>query len=54
MSDEELEVAQANLMRDELQSYELEDDDIEILETELDEYGLETYLPSPPVLAVVG
>ena len=54
MSDEELEVAKANLLRDELRSYELEEDDIEILETDLDEYGSETYLPAPPVLAVVG
>ena len=54
MSDEELEVAKANLLRDELKSYELEEDDIEILETDLDEYGSETYLPAPPVLAVVG
>ena len=29
MSDEELEVAKANLLRDELKSYELEEDDIE-------------------------
>jgi GTP-binding protein len=54
MSDEELEVAKANLLRDELKSYELEEDDIEILETDLDDYGSETYLPAPPVLAVVG
>jgi GTP-binding protein len=54
MSDEELEVAKANLLRDELKSYELEDDDIEILESELDELEIETYLPAPPVLAVVG
>ena len=54
MSDEELEVAKANLLRDELKSYELEEDDIELLETDLDEYGSETYLPAPPVLAVVG
>jgi GTP-binding protein len=54
MSDEELEIAKANLLRDELKSYELEEDDIEILETDLDEYGSETYLPAPPVLAVVG
>ena len=54
MSDEELEVAKANLLRDELKSYELEEDDIEILETDLEDYGSETYLPAPPVLAVVG
>jgi GTP-binding protein len=54
MSDEELEVAKANLLRDELKSYELEEDDIEILETDLDDYGSETYLPAPPVLAVGG
>jgi GTP-binding protein len=54
MSDEELEVAKANLLRDELKSYELEDDDIEILEGELEELEAETYLPAPPVLAVVG
>jgi GTP-binding protein len=54
MSDEELEVAKANLLRDELKSYELEEDDIEILETEFEDYGSETYLPAPPVLAVVG
>ena len=54
MSDEELEVAKVNLLRDELKSYELEEDDIEILETDLDNYGSETYLPAPPVLAVVG
>lgn len=54
MSDEELEVAKANLLRDELKAYELEEDDIEILEADLDEYGSETYLPAPPVLAVVG
>jgi GTP-binding protein len=54
MSDEELEIAKANLLRDELKSYELEEDDIEILETDLDEYGSEAYLPAPPVLAVVG
>jgi GTP-binding protein len=54
MSDEELELAKANLLRDELKSYELEEEDIEILDAELDEYGSETYLPAPPVLAVVG
>ena len=54
MSDEELEVAKANLLRDELKSYELEEDDIEILESDLEDYGSETYLPAPPVLAVVG
>lgn len=54
MSDEELEVAKANLLRDELKSYELEEDDIEILETEFEDYGSESYLPAPPVLAVVG
>ena len=54
MSDEELDVAKANLLRDELKSYELEEDDIEILETDLEDYGSETYLPAPPVLAVVG
>ena len=54
MSDEELEVAKANLLRDELKSYELEEDDIEILETEFEDYGSETYLPAPQVLAVVG
>ena len=54
MSDEELEVAKANLLRDELKSYELEEDDIEILETDLEDYCSETYLPAPPVLAVVG
>ncbi|MGA1024336.1 MAG: ribosome biogenesis GTPase Der, partial [Aquiluna sp.] len=54
MSDEELELAEANLLREELKSYELEEDDIEILESDLDEYGSETYLPAPPVLAVVG
>ena len=54
MSDEELEVAKANLLRDELKSYELEEDDIEILQTDLEDYGSETYLPAPPVLAVVG
>jgi len=54
MSDEELEAAKANLLRDELKSYELEDNDIEILEGELDELEAETYLPAPPVLAVVG
>ena len=54
MSDEELEVAKANLLRDELKSYELEEDDIEILETDFEDYGSETYLPAPPVLAVVG
>ena len=54
MSDEELEVAKANLLRDELKSYELEEDDIEILDADLDDYGAETYLPAPPVLAVVG
>ena len=54
MSEEELEVAKANLMRDELKGYELEQEDLEILESELDEYGSEGYLPSPPVLAVVG
>ncbi len=54
MSDEELEVAKANLLRDELKSYELEEDDIEILETDLEDYGSETSPPAPPVLAVVG
>ncbi len=47
-------LARADLMRDELESYELDDEDIALLSGELDFEELGSYRPAPPVLAIVG
>jgi GTP-binding protein len=54
MADDELEQASARLMRDNLEEFELEDDDLELLELELDDEFEAQYAAAPPVLAVVG
>ena len=54
MSDDELEQANARLMRDNLDEFELEDDDFELLDLDLDDDYVPEYVAAPPVLAVVG
>lgn len=44
----------AELMRDQLGEYELQQEDIELLDLELADSDQAIYLPAPPVLAVVG
>ena len=41
-------------LKDELSEFDLEPDDLELLDLELGESEPGTYIPSPPVLAVVG
>jgi GTP-binding protein len=54
MSDDELEQANARLMRENLEEFELEDDDFELLDLDLDDDYVPEYVAAPPVLAVVG
>ena len=54
MSDDELEQANARLMRENLDEFELEDDDFELLDLDLDDDYVPEYVAAPPVLAVVG
>lgn len=48
------ELARSELMRDELASYELDEADLALLESELAGEESEIYRPAPPVLAIVG
>ncbi|MEY3586832.1 MAG: ribosome biosis GTPase Der [Actinomycetota bacterium] len=52
--DPELAVAQAQVLREELGEYELDEEDYGLLELELDEEFSDGYRPAPPVLAIVG
>ena len=46
--------AQAQVLREELTQYDLDEEDFGLLELELDEEFHDGYRPSPPVLAIVG
>ena len=46
--------AQAQVLREELTQYDLDEEDFGLLELELDEDYHDGYRPSPPVLAIVG
>ncbi|MEY3614380.1 MAG: ribosome biosis GTPase Der [Actinomycetota bacterium] len=46
--------AQAQVLREELSQYDLDEEDFGLLELELDEEYQDGYRPSPPVLAIVG
>jgi GTPase len=50
----ELENAKADLLRAELEEYELDEEDLGLLESELDAVDSNGYRPAPPVLAIVG
>ncbi len=52
--DDEVATARANALRIGLEEYDLEDDDIEVLEAVTNDPDAITYLPALPVLAVVG
>ena len=52
--DPELASAQAQVLRDELNEYELDEEDYGLLDLELDEEHQDGYRPAPPVLAIVG
>ncbi|MEY3561511.1 MAG: ribosome biosis GTPase Der, partial [Actinomycetota bacterium] len=52
--DPELAEAQAQVLREELHEYELDEEDFGLLELELDEEYQDGYRPAPPVLAIVG
>ena len=55
MSEEEqLEKARLELLRNELQDFELDEEDASLLELELSEEEFDGYIPAPPVLAIVG
>jgi len=54
MSDDELEQANARLMRESLDEFELEDDDLDLLDMDLTDEYVPEYVSAPPVLAVVG
>ncbi len=52
--DEELASQRAQTLRAGLEDYELDDEDLEVLESATDDPDKDTYLPALPVLAVVG
>lgn len=54
MTDENIEKARLELLRAELEDFELEDEDQSLLELELSEEEFSGYTPAPPVLAIVG
>ena len=54
MTDENLEKARLELMRAELEDFELEEEDQSLLELELADEEFNGYTPAPPVLAIVG
>jgi GTP-binding protein len=54
MTDENIEKARLELLRAELDDFELEDEDQSLLELELSEEEFSGYTPAPPVLAIVG
>jgi GTPase len=54
MTDENIEKARLELLRAELEDFELEDDDQSLLNLELSDEEFTGYIPAPPVLAIVG
>lgn len=54
MTDENIEKARLELLRAELEDFELEDDDQSLLELEISEDEFSGYVPAPPVVAIVG
>ena len=48
------EQARADVLRGSLSDYELDEEDLALLEIELAEEGFSGYLPALPVLAIVG
>jgi GTP-binding protein len=54
MTDENIEKARLELLRAELDDFELEDEDQSLLDLELSEEEFSGYTPAPPVLAIVG
>ncbi len=54
MTDENIEKARLELLRAELEDFELEDEDQSLLELELSDEEFTGYNPAPPVLAIVG
>jgi GTPase len=54
MTDENIEKARLELLRAELEDFELEDDDQSLLDLELSDEEFTGYIPAPPVLAIVG
>jgi GTPase len=54
MTDENIEKARLELLRAELEDFELEDEDQSLLNLDLSEEEFSGYTPAPPVLAIVG
>ncbi len=54
MTDENIEQARLELLRAELEDFELEEDDQSLLNLELSDEEFSGYIPAPPVLAIVG
>lgn len=54
MTDENLDSARLELLRAELEDFDLEEDDKSLLELELSDEDSGGYVPAPPVLAIVG
>jgi GTPase len=54
MTDENIEKARLELLRAELEDFELEDEDQSLLNLELSDEEFTGYIPAPPVLAIVG
>jgi GTP-binding protein len=54
MTDENIENARLELLRAELEDFELEDEDQSLLNLDLSEEEFSGYIPAPPVLAIVG
>lgn len=50
----ELDLAKAQVLKAELEDYDLDDEDLALLGIELDTEELSDYQPAPPVLAIVG
>ena len=54
MTDENIEKARLELLRAELEDFELEEEDQSLLNLELSDEDFSGYIPAPPVLAIVG
>ena len=54
MTDENIEKARLELLRAELEDFELEEEDESLLNLELSDEEFSGYIPAPPVLAIVG
>ena len=54
MTDENIEKARLELLRAELEDFELEEEDQSLLNLELSDEEFSGYIPAPPVLAIVG